>query len=93
MKPWHFSEEGSVPCENNPEAWFPRRPNNMTQEEKLAVKICGSCAFQKPCLDFGLRNQVDGTWGGHTSKERTRMSLRMGIKVNPMIPSSFVPMR
>lgn len=93
MQPFEFSEHGEVPCRVNPEAWFPARPNHLSDEEKIAFSICKSCMFREPCLEYALENAVEGTWGGTTDKDRALIRKRTGIKANPIAPRVFVPMQ
>jgi hypothetical protein len=83
--PWQFGEMGRVPCqETNPEAWFPQRPAQLSQDEITAIKICGSCMFREECLKYALHNDVSGIWGGLTDQQRSHLRNRLGIKAKPM---------
>ena len=37
---------------------------------EVQMSMCGVCPVQKECLDFAIRNNEYGVWGGKTEKER-----------------------
>ena len=43
--------------------------------------LCGSCHFNKPCLEYALTHQVEGIWAGTGAKQRSAMRTRLGIKL------------
>jgi hypothetical protein len=43
-------------------------------------KVCGSCPFQKDCLDWGIKHEAFGIWGGATEYERSMIRKKLGIK-------------
>lgn len=47
---------------------------------KKAKQLCASCAVQQECLEYALRNNDDGVWGGMTANER-RKAKRIAKKV------------
>lgn len=43
-------------------------------EQRPAIKLCGMCPFQDPCLAYALRDtHASGVWGGTTERERSRL--------------------
>ena len=36
-------------------------------------RICGSCPILEDCLDYGMRNENYGMWGGLMTKERNAL--------------------
>lgn len=72
MKPPQF--DGSQPCAStDPEAWFPE-PRSFTEANQLAVKLCGTCEFRQPCLDYALSQpRISGIWGGTTHNDRVAL--------------------
>lgn len=54
--------------------------DNFTQSGKnrakiLAAKaICDRCCVRESCLDYALKNEPVGIWGGHTGAERKQIA-------------------
>ncbi len=46
---------------------------------KHIVALCDSCPVQVECLDWAVRHEPAGIWGGTTERERRRMRRRSGI--------------
>jgi len=40
---------------------------------KKAKQLCGSCPVKQECLEYALRNNDDGVWGGMTANERRKV--------------------
>jgi hypothetical protein len=55
----------------DPELWYPDQGEGRADAYRAAVKICGTCPVQDPCLDYAMRVQeLHGVWGGTTPKQR-----------------------
>ena len=74
------------PCaESDPDAFFPQDdPEGYTrgrryENERGAKAVCFKCPVRLDCLEYAVRNDVAGIWGGTTESERRRI---MG-KVKP----------
>jgi len=72
------------------EMWFPpSRKGNMSREEKkqreeneqFALKTCMECSSRMHCLEYSLRHEPFGTWGGLTEVQRAEMRVRRGISL------------
>ena len=58
--------------------WFPMIVADMSKEELKAVQdnsaeaksICFKCEIQEECLEYALRSEPLGIWGGKTEAER-----------------------
>ena len=58
--------------------WFPMIVAELTKEELKKVQvdsaeaksICAKCEKQEECLEYALRNEPLGIWGGKTEAER-----------------------
>lgn len=46
--------------EISPDAWHPERHGNP----RPALLVCSVCPVRRECLDYGLRNEMRGVWGG-----------------------------
>lgn len=42
-------------------------------------KICNACPVQEACLEWSLRHEEFGWWGGYSAAERANMRREMGI--------------
>jgi len=66
------SFDGTQPCAQvDPELFFPE----VTDKESTrnAVRICRTCDFKNPCLEYALQDTYAGVWGGTTEIERKRL--------------------
>ena len=45
-----------------------------------ARKLCGSCPVQQECLDYALKVNVVGFWGGMSHRQRSAERARLGIQ-------------
>ena len=43
-------------------------------------KVCSDCPFQKDCLDWGVKHESFGIWGGATEYERSLIRKKLNIK-------------
>jgi WhiB family redox-sensing transcriptional regulator len=61
----------------NPDLFFPpphyETPIQVRAREAKAKAICNTCPVRQPCLDFALRTDQFGIWGGTNSQERDRL--------------------
>ena len=70
-------------CYNHPDPdWFHIPGNNVVN--RAQKRFCNDCKIITECLDYALRNDVSGVWGGTTTGEREVMRKKMGIKVIPI---------
>lgn len=64
-----IAEVGGVPCESNPDIFFPEQGD--TKEPREAKALCRSCPVIDLCGEYAIRfNMTDGIWGGFTPAER-----------------------
>jgi hypothetical protein len=65
---------GSVPCESQPELFFPEDfpdPAVRKRATQTAKALCKTCPIVSECLTFALeRNERFGVWGGLSAAER-----------------------
>ena len=65
------SFDGTQPCTQvDPELFFPENAMEPLEVKRYVKKICNSCSFQTPCLEYALKNDVLGIWGGMLDSER-----------------------
>ena len=72
-------------CEGtDPEAFFTQEESKQYADVVTLRKICGNCAAKTECLDYSLKNEVLGFWGGLTELQRSKMRQRLGIVSRPL---------
>jgi WhiB family transcriptional regulator, redox-sensing transcriptional regulator len=64
----------------------PKAGKGITGEKERIDKartICSTCPVKKECLDYAIKNECHGFWGGTTDSERKKirreMILRRGL--------------
>ena len=70
--------------------WFPLIVAELTREElkkiqkdsEEAKSICFKCEKQEECLEYALRNEPLGIWGGKTEAERAFIRSERSILVS-----------
>jgi hypothetical protein len=70
--------------------WFPRFDKSFNKEEReqfkdnydFAVSICESCDVSDHCLEYSLRHEPFGIWGGKNEAERVRMRAKRSIPIS-----------
>jgi hypothetical protein len=70
-----FSSQGTPPCaEAMPDSYFSDTSSkNGYTHGANAKKICSTCPYQIVCLEYALKHNEIGIWGGTTENERRRM--------------------
>lgn len=77
---------GTEPCTTgDPDRFFPNRDQGA--QGRAAKVECEDCPLRDPCLDYALRTDVHGIWGGTTRRERCDMRRRLKIVADPVVPS------
>lgn len=70
--------------------WFPMIVADLSREElkkvhrdsEEAKQICFKCEKQEACLEYALRNEPLGIWGGKTEAERAFLRSERNILVS-----------
>lgn len=84
-----FIFDGTPACsEVDPEIFFPYEeelPNGrlvaVYKHQSKAKEICSGCPLVVSCLEYALRNNEAGIWGGMTENQRRGLRQRTGIKL------------
>lgn len=77
--------DGTQLCnQSDPELWF----SDLVAEQRRALAICQYCPLQLKCLNYAVRNQVNGIWGGTRESTRNEMRRNLKIKTKPMRPTA-----
>lgn len=62
----------------DPNLFYPGRG----EANREAAAICAECPVSGPCLEWALRHEHFGTWGGVSERERRRLRKKRGIRVD-----------
>lgn len=90
MDKYDVAPENGLCSGHGIDIWFPpTRKGGMSREErkkrdddeKFARKTCLECESRVHCLEYSLRHEPFGTWGGLTEIERAEMRVRRGISL------------
>lgn len=55
-----------------------------------AKAICAKCPIIEECLQYSLRHEPFGIWGGKTERERKTLRRRLGIALIPREPLNIL---
>jgi len=58
-------------------------PNYNAVKTEIARSICHQCPIEKQCLEFAIKEEMEGVWGGTTTKERKSIIFRIERKYVP----------
>jgi hypothetical protein len=73
-------------CESiDTELFFLPDTPGATRYPTVLAGICASCEAKTECLEYALKWDVDGYWGGTTEADRRRLREELGI-----IPESIM---
>lgn len=70
--------------------WFPVDDGGRTVEP-VVIDRCTACPVRTDCLDYALRNDVDGIWAATTPAERRRLRKLHRITARPVITDDPPP--
>ena len=70
----------------DPDLFYPNRGEPVD----LAKAICAECPVSSECLDWALRHERLGIWGGKSERERRVIRRQLGISIEtPRVPPSL----
>lgn len=79
--------DGTQVCaQTDPDAWFPEK-GGVNRDAK---RMCSSCSWQEPCLEYSLHWLVAGVWAGTTAHQRRRIRERRGIVARALDSDQFI---
>jgi len=85
--PQVFPPDGGA-CRGKPtEWWYPEFFRTQKAHEKQTVlnvvdhakRICFKCPVREECLDYSLRHEPFGIWGGFDERERLLLAIADGV--------------
>jgi len=56
----------------------------------IAKKICSMCPVINECLDWGLRHENFGVWGGTVPRHRMQLRRKLGITFKSIDTRDYV---
>lgn len=65
----NWQQKAACATEGDPDLFMDQKAQSIM----LAKQICQKCVVRVYCLDEALKNNLSGTWGGTSDKERLRM--------------------
>lgn len=92
--PEFLQKDEPLCAQTDPEMFFPQPVagaddvyqfnirRNVYLSERQAKAVCKECPLIKDCLDYALRNDEHGIWGGTTEHERAKIRRSLGIMVS-----------
>lgn len=72
-------------CEGtDTEAFFTQDESKQYADVVMLRKICSNCEAKAECLDYSLKHEVLGFWGGLTELQRSKLRKQLNIIPRPM---------
>lgn len=70
-----FFEKGNPPCTvRKLDTFFPEKEDkNYRQKTALAKEVCRTCPYMAECLEWALKYEEFGVWGGTSPEDRKTM--------------------
>lgn len=89
-----FFSKGEPPCAStDPEAFYPQDMDGLKTaiyyNETGAKLVCKTCPYMVQCLEYAIKNNEIGIWGGTTEGQRKRLKrqLNAGIPITEIAVS------
>jgi len=70
-----FFEKGRAACTDMEiDTFFPEKEDiDYRRNVQAAKKICGTCPYSSECLEWALKYEQHGIWGGLTPEQRNTL--------------------
>lgn len=76
---------GTPNCRSVPsEAFFTIEGSSTYSDINMLRRICSNCEIKQQCLDYALKHEVMGYWGGTTEYERKGIRTKLNIIPQPL---------
>lgn len=91
MDKYDIAPEGGLCRGYSTELWFPmykkggvstEERKKRKEDEEFVRKTCSECDVRIHCLEYSLRHEPFGTWGGKTETERSAIRANRGISIS-----------
>lgn len=73
--------------------FMPEGSNGLSPESRAIRRMCNACPCQEPCLEWALRHEPFGWWGGTNERERRRMRQTRRIPFQSLATDSYLGLR
>ncbi len=72
------------------EFFFPEEGKETdTSIYSFGKMVCSGCEVKKECLDWAVRHEGFGLWGGATPRERMFIRRKLNIQLESIIPGDY----
>jgi len=86
-----FPDLSGARCSEVGLEWFyPEEGGSGTNLYKEARKICNRCEVKDKCLEWGLKHEDWGMWGGLTPHERDALRRSKKIRLQEILTRDYV---
>ena len=72
------------------EFFFPEEEGSGTDIYKFSRMICGNCVVKNECLEWAVRHEAHGMWGGTTPMERRKIRRQRNIIIQEVYVKDYV---
>ena len=72
---------GRAACRDEPKATFYGHEDGSRGLSLQAIRLCAACPVSPDCLDYAMKFEDHGYWGGTTAKKRREARERLGTRV------------
>ena len=72
------------------EFFFPEDRGNGSDTYTFARKICSGCVVKEQCLEWAIRHEDHGMWGGTTPTERRKIRRQRKILLQEIYVREYV---
>jgi WhiB family redox-sensing transcriptional regulator len=72
------------------EPFFPDGPGEAESLYRLARTICSGCGVRNECLEWAIRHEDHGMWGGTTPVERRMIRRKRKIHIQEIYVKDYV---
>lgn len=72
------------------EIFYPEGPGEAESIYRMSRRICGNCPVKQACLEWAVRHESHGMWGGTTPRERMAIRKKLGITVQEVLMVDYV---
>lgn len=72
------------------ELFFPEEKGSGSETYVMARKICANCVVRNECLEWAIRHEDHGMWGGTSPTERRKLRRQKNIILQEIYVKEFV---
>jgi len=72
------------------EFFFPEENGSGTDIYKYSRKICDKCVVKNECLEWAVKHEAFGMWGGTTPMERKAIRRKRNIVIQEVLVKDYV---